>query len=98
MATAPFAGLVMAALAHTQEMTAAIIRHTSKLYSCQLPGATLLVPALLMGCEQVLQGGGAHTPRFEALVLLGSILHHVDSSEQKVRQDTHWQVSVTGVI
>lgn len=89
VASAPFAGLVMAALTHTQEMTAAIIRRTSKLYSYQLPGATLLVPALLIGCMHVLHEGGAHTPRSEALVLLGSILHHVDSEEHRVSPGTH---------
>ena len=79
----------MAPLTHTQEMTAPVIRHTAKLYSYQLPGATLLVPALLMGCEHILQEGGANMPHFEALVLASSILHHADSKEQRVREGTH---------
>ena len=57
------AGLVMAALTPTQEITAPIVRHTSKVYSYQLPGATLLVPDLLTGCEHIL--GKGHTPHLE---------------------------------
>ena len=47
----------------TQEITAPIVRHTSKVYSYQLPGATLLVPDLLTGCEHIL--GKGHTPHLE---------------------------------
>lgn len=77
----------MAALTPTQEITAPVIRHTSKLYGYQLPGATLLVPALLTGCEHVLREGGARTPHWEALVLASSILYHADTEMQRVRAE-----------